>query len=407
LAKLLPYETAIALALGDVTPLPAETVSLEEALGRVLAEDLVAPRPLPPFSHSAMDGWAVASGTLAGEPPFELAARGESRAGSAAGPLPVGTACRIFTGAPLPEGADAVVIQENAEQRGDRVLLRVGARPGDNVRRAGADLAAGAVAAPRGTRLGPGGIGLCAAVDRPRVAVARRPVVVVLPTGDELRPPGSDAADAASIPESNSYAVAAMARRAGAVAHIWPACADEPEETAASIGRALDQSDLCITIGGASVGDHDLVRPALERLGAEIAFWGVAIKPGKPTALCRRGAARALCLPGNPASAALAFVLFGLPLLRAMQGDRQPLVRRALLPVAGRHQRRPGREEYLRARLELREGVEHAVLAGGQSSGAVQSFAAADALAVLAADLARVDDGDRLPVIRLSDVWGP
>jgi molybdopterin molybdotransferase len=405
MAKLLPYDQAVARALGDVTALGAEDVGLEAALGRVLAEDLVAPRPLPPFTHSAMDGWAVAAGSLAGAPPFTLPVAGESRAGRAAPALVPGHACRIFTGAPLPSGADAVVLQEDTRRDGERLIIGERPRAGDNVRRAGSDLAQGALALPRGTRLGPAEIGVAASLDRARIAVARRPTVTVVATGDELRAPGSGG-DAASIPESNSFVVAAAASRVGATTRIAPACADDAATTAATLAQALAASDLCVTIGGASVGDHDLVRPALEGLGATIAFWGVAIKPGKPVGLARLGSARALCLPGNPASATLVFLLFGVPLLRALQGDARPLAPRARLPVAGNLTRRPGREEYVRARIEIRDGEAWAVLGPTQSSGAVTSFAAADALVVVAADRPAIEHGERLPVLRLADVWG-
>jgi molybdopterin molybdotransferase len=184
-----------------------------------------------------------------------------------------------------------------------------------------------------------------------------------------------------------------------------PFVADDAERTESDVRRALRGSDLLVTIGGASVGEHDLVRPAMAAADVTIDFWGVAIKPGKPVAVGRAGATRVLCLPGNPASATLTFLLFGVPLLRAMQGEVPLRPRRIPLRIIGAHARRPGREEYLRARLEIHDDELCAVLLPSQASGAVTSFAAADALVVLAAGEGRIEHGDRLPVIQLAELW--
>jgi molybdopterin molybdotransferase len=402
---LLPYDDAILRALSDLERLGSERVALDGALGRVLAENLAAECPLPPFDHSAMDGYAVRVAAFQGPGPWTLPLRAEARAGHPA-PHPVlgDGACRIFTGAPIPEGADAVIIQENVTRRGDSIVTSERPVLGQNIRAAGSDLKAKAVALAAGTCIGPGQLGVLATLDRAHVLVAERPVVTFLSTGDELRLPGSPGRPG-SIPESNSLVLAAAARRAGAIARVAPLVADEVGRTEEAVGRALERADLVVTIGGASVGDHDLVRPALERLGVAIDFWGIAVKPGKPTAAGRLGNHRILCVPGNPASASLAFLLFGLPMIRALQGQRSPLPRRAPMRVLGAHRRRPGREEYLRARLEIHDGEECAVVEANQASGAVTSFAAADALVVLAADRDKLTSGDRCPVIRLSDAW--
>lgn len=401
---LIEVQEALERALRGVTMLGRERVPLEAASGRVLAEDLVSARPMPAFSYSAMDGYAVRASYFTGDGPWTLQVRGESRAGHAGPPVERGAACRIFTGAPLPDRANAVVIQENVSRSGDTITVKERVQEGQNVRPEGADLQAGVVALARGSRLHPGRLGLVASLDRAHVLVARRPVVTVLSTGDELRPPGSPGAPS-SIPESNSAVLASIGTRLGANVRLTPLVADDAETTEAEIRTALATSDLLITVGGASVGDHDLVRPAMERLGVHIAFWGVAIKPGKPTAVGTKGHAKVLCLPGNPASATLTFSLFGVPLIRAMQGETTVFPRRVPHRVIGSHARRPGREEYLRARLELHDGELCAKLPASQSSGAVTSFAHADALVVLAADQARIENGDRLPVIRLHDVW--
>lgn len=401
---LIEVEEALTRILRGVTRLGSERIALESADNRVLAEELVAASPLPPFSYSAMDGYAVRASSFRGEGPWSLPVRGESRAGAAGPPVEHGNACRIFTGAPIPPHANAVIIQEDVTRSGDDIHVAERPREGQNIRPAGSDLARGAVALEAGTRLHPGRLALVAALDRAHVMVARRPIVTLLSTGDELRPPGAPGS-AASIPESNSSVLGAIARRLGAIVRVTPLVADDPAQTEAEIRSALATSDLLVTVGGASVGDHDLVRPALERVGVSIEFWGVRIKPGKPTGFGRYQSACVLGLPGNPASASLVFLLFGAPLLRALQGESSPRPKRVPLRIIGSHGRRPGREEYLRARLELHDGELCAALPTSQSSGAVTSFAAADALVVLAADRARIDHGERLPVIRLADMW--
>ncbi len=402
--KLIEVEEALDRILRGVSPLGRERVSVESADNRVLAEDLVAGAPIPAFSNSAMDGYAVRASFFQGPGPWSLVVRGESRAGHPGPPLEHGTACRIFTGAPIPEHANAVVLQEDVVRSGDTVRVDERPREGQNIRPQGADLARGAVALEAGSRLHPGRLGLVAALDRAHVIVARRPIVTLLSTGDELRPPGV-LGSPASIPESNSCVLGAIARRLGAIVRVPPLVADDAERTEAELRTALATSDLVLTVGGASVGDHDLVLPSLERIGATIEFWGVKVKPGKPTGFGRLGAARVLSLPGNPASASLTFLLFGAPLLRALQGESAPRPRRVPLRIIGSHARRPGREEYLRARLELHDGELCATLPASQSSGAVTSFAQADCLVVLSPDRARIESGDRLPVLRLADLW--
>ena len=405
---MIPFEEALSRLLASAQPLGPERVPLAGAAGRVLAEDIIAPAPMPPFDHSSMDGYAVASAELAGPGPWTLPVRGESAAGGALPPLAPGSACRIFTGARLPPGADAVVPQEDVERRGDAIALREPPRAGAFVRRRGADLAEGAVALPRGARLSAGRVALAAALDRPELLVARRPVVTVLCSGDELRSPGAPGGEG-TIPESNGYFVAAAGRAAGAAVRIAPFVRDEEAHAAAAVATALRGSDLVVTIGGVSVGDHDVIRPALEAAGVALDFWRVAIKPGKPLAVGRAGAPggaaiHVLGLPGNPASASLTFTLFGVPLLRALQGDAAPLPPRLVARVIGELQRKPGRAEFLRAHLEIAAGALAARILSNQASGAVTSFAEADALLVVPCDMPHVNDGDRLEVIRLADV---
>jgi molybdopterin molybdotransferase len=293
-------------------------------------------------------------------------------------------------------------MQENVTREGDRIRFSLRPRPGEHVRRRGEDLQEGATALEEGTRLAPGAIALAAALDRPNLIVARRPVVTVLGTGDELRSPG-DRQRPGSIVESNGYFVSAMARRAGAVARVAPFVRDDAELAARAFDTALAASDLLVTIGGVSVGDHDVVRPALERAGVTIDFYKVALKPGKPLTVGSRGNLLVLGLPGNPASASLTFLLFGMPLLRAMQGDRRPLPTAERLPIRGALKRRAGRREFLRATISSDDGVRTATIRPNQASGAVTSFAEATALIVVPESVTEIADGDVLDVLSVDD----
>ncbi|AKT39719.1 gephyrin-like molybdotransferase Glp [Chondromyces crocatus] len=403
---MISFDEALDRLLTSATPLGAERVPLDEAAGRILAEDLLAHEALPPFDHTAMDGYALALDTLVGDAPWSLPVRGESAAG---GPLPTlepGAACRIFTGARLPEGADTIVPQEDVERTGDTITLQTPPQRGTWIRRRGADLALGAIALARGARLTPGKVALAAALDRPVLLVTRRPLVTILCSGDELRAPGIPG-EPGSIPESNGYFVAAAARAAGAIARIAPFVADDPDHARDAVRHALRGADLVVTIGGVSVGDRDVMRPALEAAGVTLDFWRVAIKPGKPLCVGRAtqgdATTHVLGLPGNPASASLTFTLFGLPLLRALQGDLSPHAPRLSVRIRGSVRRQPGRTEFLRARLDVTSGELVAHLFPNQASGAVTSFAEADALILVPADKDHVADGERLWALRLSE----
>lgn len=410
---MLRFEDALGriLALAGV-PLAPEAVVLEDADGRVLADDLVAPVDLPAFDYSAMDGYAVRARDFDALRGRELRLRvaGESRTGAVPDRLEESAAMRIFTGAEVPEGADAVVMQEHVRRDGDDAVFDAAPRAGQHVRRRGEDLAKGAVAVARGTRLRPTHVSLCAAIDRADVPVARRPTVAVLATGDELRRPGTDAVPG-SIPESNTVALRAMAKRAGAVARAHPYVRDDPGATERAFAAALEEADVLVTIGGVSVGDHDLVRPALEAVGVTLDFWRVAIKPGKPLAVGtkRRPGRRdavVLGLPGNPASAMITFALFGLPLLRAMQGDAKPFPAFLRARMTRAHAHDPGRLELARAQLsQADEGLLVTTL-GNQASGAVTSMAQADALVCIPEHVNGVAAGDEVDVLSMSDLFG-
>ena len=396
---MLSFAEALRRVLDGVEPLGSERLGLRAAAGRVLARDLVAPLALPRFDHSAMDGYAVDSRVFAGAGPWQLAVRGESRAGGEPAPLVAGSACRIFTGAALPAGADAVILQEDTRLSGDRAVFSEAARPGQNVRRRGEDLAEGALALRAGTRLGAFQLGLAASLDQVELLVCRRPRVSIVCTGDELRAPGSPGA-ASSIPESNGLCVAIEAERIGAVAELAELAADDTAATVRTFASLLGTADLLVTIGGVSVGDYDVVRPALEAAGAQLDFWKVQIKPGKPLAYGRCGKTRILGLPGNPVSAQLTFALFGLPLLRALSGERdaQPRFRSARLLAELRQ--RPGRLGFYRARSTA-DGVLPLV---NQASGNVVSMAEADALIAVPADSTGYAAGEMVEILRLNEL---
>jgi molybdopterin molybdotransferase len=397
---MLSFDVALTRVLDAARRVEAETVDLADAGGRVLAEDLIAEEPLPAFDYSAMDGYAVASGDLTGAGPWTLPVRGESRTGRPAPAHERGAATRIFTGAELPAGADSVVLQEDVKLSQGTVLLGEQPRAGDNVRRRGEDLALGQTALSSGERLGAAQIGLAAALNRSRLVVSRRPQVSIVCTGDELRPAGSPGR-AGSIPNSNGPALAEAVRSAGGVPRQAVLTADDREQTIAAIRQAIDGSDLLVTVGGVSVGDHDLVRPALTAAGAELDFWKVRIKPGKPLVFGRAGGALVLGVPGNPASALLTFLLFGVPLLRTLQGDKRPLPPRRRGRLAKPLRQTPGRRGYYRARVEEADRL---VPLDNQASGAPTSMAWADALVIAPEDSAGIEAGEWADYLLLVEI---
>jgi molybdopterin molybdotransferase len=389
----------ILAALSDVAPLPPERVPLAAALGRALAEDLVAELDLPAFDASTMDGYALraedAPAAGARLPvAFEVFAGAPAR-----GPLPAGSCCRIFTGAPLPEGADAVEQQEQVRRAGRAaVLLRAAAR-GRFVRRRGSDVAAGRVAVPAGTVLDPGTVALAAGLGRAELLVRRRPRLVILPTGDEVVPVGRTPRPG-QIVETNGHALAAAAREAGAEPLLLPAARDE----AAALRRALREArgaDALVTTGGVSVGARDLVRAALAAAGARLDFWRVAMRPGKPFTFGRWGETAVFGLPGNPVSALVTFELFVRPALRALAGLGGTGRLRAAARLAEAQEKPRELEVYLRARLRVTRGELVAVPLRSQSSGDLTSAAGVDALAVLPAGRSRLARGARVEAIVL------
>lgn len=329
-----------------VAPLPEEEVALTEAAGRVLARPVAARRDQPPFAASAMDGYAVA--TADARPGARLAVIGESAAGRGfSGTLAPGEAVRIFTGAPLPRGADRVVIQEDTTREGDTVTLSDRLDTSPHVRPAGDDFATGDALAPR--RLSPADVALLAAMNVDRVPVIRRPQVALVPTGDELVQPG-ETPGPDQIVASNGYGLHALLRRHGAHPRLLPIARD----TQASLRTAFDLArgaDVIVTIGGASAGDHDLVGPVAAELGMERAFYRIAMRPGKPLMAGRLGAAAMVGLPGNPVSAMVCGHVFLLPMIRAMQGLGAAPAPRRRAPLAAPLAPNGPREHYMRGSM--------------------------------------------------------
>lgn len=381
--------------LAAINPTPSETVTIEAALGRVLAETVKATRDQPPFAASAMDGWAL----RAADTPAKLAIVGESAAGHAfEGGVRSGQATRIFTGAPLPAGADAVVIQEDATRDGDTVAVPA-VEQGRHVRPAGLDFHAGDVLLTRGDRLDPWRLALAAAAGRAEVLAARRPRVAVLATGEEIVAPGSEAR-ADQIFDSGSVSLAALIDTCGGDVTMLARAGDNEADIADAIARS--GGDIVVTLGGASVGDHDLVKPALARLGLELAVESVAVRPGKPTWFGVLADGRpVLGLPGNPASAMVSAELFLKALLAAFQGadpDLQMVPARIGADLAANGQR----EHWLRARLAVSPAGELvATPLSDQDSSLVTVFAAADSLLRRLPNAAAVKAGDAVEVLRL------
>lgn len=395
-------EEARAIVLEAARALPAETVLAGDALGRVLAEAVHSSRTLPPADVSAMDGWALRAEDVAGataQQPARLRVGFEVAAGASSPPvLSAGIAARIFTGAPVPPGADTVVRQEDTERAGDDVLVRVAAPRGTDIREAGEDVRAGELVLPAGARIGPAEIGMLASLGRTVVAVHRRPRVAILSGGDELVEPDGDVAGG-RIVASNSWSLAALCREVGADPVYVGIARDTPQALEERLRGALF-ADVIVSSAGVSVGDHDHVRPVLEKLGGEIVFWGVQIKPGFPFVLARFGERGPLVfgLPGNPVSAMVTFEELVRPALRKMQGHRA-LFRPVLRARLGHALRKGDRRTHFVRVVVERDGEEWvARTTGSQSSGVLRSMTLANALLVFPSGATELAAGERVDV---------
>ncbi len=383
-APLTPLDDALAELLAQAVPaLGVETVDSFDADGRVLRQDATSPLQVPPADNSAMDGYAVRVADLAAAVDAELPVSQRIPAGSAAQPLAAGTAARIFTGAPVPAGADAIVMQEDCEPLldGQRVRIKALPAPGQWIRRAGEDIALGAQVLSAGTRLGPASLGLAASIGLARLSVSRRPRVALFSTGDELVMPGEVAPERmppGAIYNSNRFFLRAMLRRLGCEVTDLGIVPDRREATLDALRSAAASHDLILTSGGVSVGEEDHIKPAVEALG-ELRLWQIAIKPGKPFAYGRihhaGGAAHFMGLPGNPVSSFVTFSLLVRPFLLALQGASDLAPRAMAATAAFDWPRADRRREFLRVRWNAEGALERFA---NQSSGVLTSAAWGD-----------------------------
>ena len=394
MSGLLPLEEAQARLIALAAPLPPETVSVDRAAGRYLAADLIAKREQPAADMSAMDGYAIRFADREG--PWTLV--GECRAGSPpCAPLKPGETARIFTGALVPEGADTVVMQENIRAEGNRIILTAEPSPGKgrHIRRKGSDFAIGSLSLPAGSPLNAAALGQAVIAGHRELPVGKLPRVAIVSTGDELVAPGS-ATLPHQIPASNDVMLAAMIAGQTAETRSLSRIPDDMDTLCRTLESARD-CDLVVTIGGASVGDHDLVGPAFQRLGADFDFYKIAMKPGKPVMAGKLGSTVILALPGNPASAFVSATLFLLPLIRYMAGasrylpEYQSAVTTQTLPATGT------RAEFLRAKVDPAGITPFA----SQDSAKLSVLAASNALLCRPAHADAAEAGAMVPYIAI------
>jgi molybdenum cofactor synthesis domain-containing protein len=393
---MIPVEEAQRIVLAHVEPLPAEEIAFHEALGRVLARDVYALEDVPPFAASAKDGFAVRAAD--GLQPRRLL--GDQPAGVISGlRVEPGTAVRITTGAPLPEGADAVVMVEYTEVTGDIVRLTRAVEPGDDVRPPGQDISRGQLVLAAGAPIGPAEIGLLAAVGHTWVVVHQRPAVATMSTGDELVEPG-ETPGPGQIRDSNRYTLAAAAVRAGAQVVDLGHAPDTVDALAAHIRNGLKEADVVVTSGGVSMGELDLVKPLLEEIGT-VHFGRVHIKPGKPVTFATVDGKPFFALPGFPVSSLVAFEVFVRPALRKMAGHRELFRPRQRVVLRHDVRHSVGRPEFQRAIVEWEGDRLYARTTGFQGSGRLLSLVGANALLVIPAGVETLRAGEEVDALLL------
>ena len=403
---LLSVEAAEALIADRVPPVPGvEQVGLAAALGRVLARDLLAPLPLPPFHNSAVDGYAFRHADLGGGADGRTVLRLDGRvaAGQAAAPLPPGAAARIFTGAPMPPGADTVLMQEDAALEPGGVVVPPGLKPGANARPAGEDVARGALALPAGRRLRAPEIGLAAALGCATLAVAPRIRVGVFSTGDELASPGTPLGPAQTH-DSNRFTLLALLARLPVEAVDLGILPDDAAASAAALRDAAGAHDLLLTSGGVSTGEEDHVRAAIEA-GGSLVFWRLAVKPGRPAALGVIGGTPVIGLPGNPVAAVVCFLHLARPMVLRLAGATAEPLPRFTAEAGFSYRKKAGRREYVRVRLRSGGAMPVAEKFAREGAGLLTSLTESDAFAELPEDVLAVAPGDAVRVLPFAAVF--
>ena len=398
---MIEFEEARALALSALKTRPPESVLLAGALGRTLARDIKARENIPPFDKATMDGYALRAEDIraAGkDAAVELEVLEDLPAGRVSRrSVGRGQAVRIMTGAPLPKGADAVVMVEDTERSGGRVIIRRAVRPADNTGQAGEDLKKGELVLERGAVIGPAETGMLAATGLARVPVVRRPKLAVIATGDEIVEPGERKA-AGQIRNSNGPALLAMALRAGADAKYLGIARDKSSSLRAKLARAKG-TDILVLTGGVSVGDYDLVRNELRAAGVKPVFWQVRIKPGKPVFFGRRGSRLVFGLPGNPTSAMVTFLLFVQPAIERLLGRKKPGPRAGRAVLTEDVVLKPGRTQFLRGVLDAEGPVLTVTPYPDQKSGILRSMVRSQVLIAVQADVSRLEKGQDVEIL--------
>lgn len=397
---MLPFEQALSVILDHVPALGHESVPLEQALGRVLAEAPRAPRPVPPHDNSALDGYAYrAADTREASPdaPARLRIIGEVAAGGRSQrEVGAGEAVRIMTGAPMVAGADTVIGVEDTATDAVAVLIHKALAAGANVRRAGEDLPEGSRPFELGDVIGVGALGVLASMGQASVRVGRRPRVAILATGDEILEVGEGWRPGA-IYSSNSYTLRALVRQAGAVPTYLGIVGDDVDETRAQLEEAFS-ADAVITSGGVSMGRYDHVRTVAEQIGVRPLFWKIAMKPGKPFFFGLKGQTPLFGIPGNPVSTMISFLELVAPALKRMQGQPSHTPPSLAATLDAPLKKAPGRLDFVRARLELKGGVPHVTAVGRQGSGVLTSLVAANALIIVPAERSDLSAGESVLV---------
>jgi len=398
--SLIEVDEARDIILAKIRPLGVEKVSISEALGRVLAEDVVSGVNNPPLDNSAMDGYALIAAdvqTATPETPVTLEVVDEIAAGyQSANTLRPGQAMRIMTGAPVPRGADAVIMQEDTERDGSRVLVKDRADAGENIREAGEDVRIGETVIPAGGPLTPAQIGMLAVVGRSTVYVGQRPRVAIISTGDEIMEL-DERREGPCIYNSNGYMLMAQIRSAGGVPCYLGIARDDEKDVMEKFTTAL-KCDLVVSSGGVSVGDYDLVKASLDKLGNEMVFWKVAMKPGKPLAFGKIGETPIFGLPGNPVSSFVSFEQFVRPAIKKCLGQKDPMPRAVKARLTRGIRKKAGRLHFLSAVVSWDSGEYTVSPAEEQGSGVLKSTVNANGLIVFPLPATEIAAGEQVAV---------